>query len=526
MRNPTDRLHGDPGLELGLGVRRLVIGGNPFQRRCPAAKATLPLTAVTLQPAEHLAAILLATQLLAPAAWAGQISGTARLQQPLALPPDAVLEVVLIDAALADAPARVLGRTRIQPAGQPPFRFSISYQDRDLTPRGRYGVRATLRQGERLLFTTDTFTPVLRGGANAPLSLQLVPVGSGRPGQSPLGRLPASWRGELPNAGGSSRWQVDLAADGSYQLRQTWLNRPAPNTFDDIGRWRLEPSGQRLVLRGGREAPLFLQPLEGGAVLRKLDLEGQPIRSGHNDRLTRLAVPEPISPRLFLAGLFRLLPQGPTMQLCVTGQRLPVALEGDYRRLRQAYRSALPAGEPGQPLLVSLEGLISQRPAAQPGQGPRRTLVVEAFGRSHPGQGCPQPQMASSPMASDLNPTPAHRAQPTLRGTAWKLQALQAPEGPTLINPPGRPPELLLASDSERLSGNSGCNRLLGGFQLAGDQLRFSKLVSTKIACSAEVMAFERHYLEALDQVRQWNIDKRSLLLQDGVGRSLLLFRL
>ena len=324
---------------------------------------------------------------------------------------------------------------------------------------------------------------------------------------------------------------MDLAADGSYQLRQTWLNRPAPNTFDDIGRWRLEPSGQRLVLRGGREAPVFLQPLEGGAVLRKLDLEGQPIQSGHNDRLQRLAVPEPISPRLFLAGLFRLLPQGPTMELCITGQRLPVALEGDYRRLLQAYRSAVPASGQSQPLLVSLKGLISQSPAAQPGQGSRRTLVVEAFGRAQHGQGCPPLQMAftpmaASPMESADKPAPTHRAQPNLRGTAWKLQALQAPEGPTLINPPGRPPELLLATDSERLSGNSGCNRLLGDFQLAGDQLRFKQLVSTKMACTADVMAFEQQYLKALNQVRQWNIDKRSLLLQDGAGRSLLLYRL
>ena len=502
-----------------------------------------------LQPAAPLAALLLASQLLAPAARAGQITGTARLQQSFAVPPDAALEVLLIDTALADAPARVLGRTRLQPAGQPPFRFTIRYQDRDLSPGGLYGVRATLRQGERLLFTTDTFTPVLRGGASAPLTLQLVPVGSGRPGwgggqgalgQGALGRLPASWRGELFSAGGSSRWQLDLAADGSYQLRQTWLNRPAPHTFDDIGRWRLEPSGQRLVLRGGREAPVFLQPLEGGAVLRKLDLEGQPIRSGHNDRLLRLAVPQPIAPRLFLLGLFRILPQGPTMQLCATGQRLPVALEGDYRHLQQAYGRVVPAGKRGQPLLVTLEGLISQRPAAQPDRGPRRTLVVEAFGRAHPGQSCPQIEMGSTGMTANQLPStemgsteqpvpksnPAHRAQPTLRGTAWKLQALQAADGPTLIQPPGRPPELLLATDSERLSGNSGCNRLLGGFQLAGDQLRFSQLISTKMACAADVMAFEQQYLKALEQVRQWSIDKRSLLLQDGVGRSLLLYRL
>jgi hypothetical protein len=69
-------------------------------------------------------------------------------------------------------------------------------------------------------------------------------------------------------------------------------------------------------------------------VLRKLDLDGKPILSGHNDRLARIAVPEPISPRLFLAGLIRLLTQGPTMQLCITCQRLPV--EGDYKRLLQA----------------------------------------------------------------------------------------------------------------------------------------------------------------------------------------------
>jgi hypothetical protein len=56
---------------------------------------------------------------------------------------------------------------RLQPAGQPPFRFTIPYRDGDVTPAGRYAVRATVRQGERLLFTTDTFTPVLGGGLRA-----------------------------------------------------------------------------------------------------------------------------------------------------------------------------------------------------------------------------------------------------------------------------------------------------------------------------------------------------------------------
>ena len=335
-------------------------------------------------------------------AQAGSLSGTAAYRERIALPPDAVFEAVLIDAAIADAPARELGRVRLQPAGQPPFRFMIPYRDSDVTPAGRYTVRATVRQGERLLFTTDTFTPVLRGGPNQPLSLQLVAAGTGRPPLTsfPLGRLPASWRGDLAFAGGTSRWQVDLSADGSFQLRQTFLDRPAPNRFDDIGRWRIEPGSNRLVLRGGFEAPLFFQPLEGGAVLAKLDLQGEPIRSRQPDRLQRLATPQPIDPRLHLAGMFRYLADAANIRLCATGARLPVAMEADYRRLERAYLKAQPAERRGQPLLVNLEGLITNRPSAEPGQPPQRTLVVERFVGVHPGRGCPQPNPSANASAA------------------------------------------------------------------------------------------------------------------------------
>jgi copper homeostasis protein (lipoprotein) len=313
---------------------------------------------------------------------------------------------------------------------------------------------------------------------------------------------------------------VDLAADGSYQLRQTWLNRPDSNTFDDIGRWRLEPSGQRLVLRGGRKAPLYLQPLEGGAVLLKHDLEGQPIRSDYNDLLTLLTVPEPISPRLFLAGMFRLLPQGPNIRLCVTGQRLPVALEGDYKRLLQAYRNVVPAGGQGHPLLVSLRSQSANTPC---GGGIREGAAWPRLPAASNGiypRGSQPNGIGRKTRSSPSGPTEpaAHRLETAVTAGT---------RGPDLINSPGRPQELLqLATDSEGLSGTNGCNRLLGGFQLTGDQLRFSQLVSTKIVCTADVIAFEQQYLKALDQVRQWNIDKRSLLLQDGAGRSLLLYRL
>ncbi len=364
-------------------------------RRGPIASALATALLTTFAIALTTAGATLLTPL---AARAGAVRGVARVPVTSALPADAVFEAVLLDAALADAPSRELGRVRLQPAGPPPFRFTIPYRERDLRPGDRYTVRGTIRQGERLLFTTDTFTPVELGGASAPVTLRLVPVGSGRAPAAgfPLGRLPASWRGELAGAGSPSRWQVDLLTDGSFQLRQTFPGRPVPNVFDDLGRWRLEPGGprlgpgsQRLVLRGGREAPLFFQPLDGGAALRKLDLQGAPSRARQPDRLQRLATFAPIDPRLHLQGLFVYLADAASLRLCATGARLPVAMEGDYRRLEEAYRKARPAGAAGQPLLVHLEGLITERPSAEPSQPPRRTVVVERFVGVHPGRGCP-----------------------------------------------------------------------------------------------------------------------------------------
>lgn len=464
--------------------------------------------------------IFTAALLLQAPAQAGTLSGTASYRERIALPPDAVFEVVIEDIARADAPATVLGRVRLEPAGQPPFRFSIPYSEDDLSPKGRYAVRATVRQGERLLFTTDTITPVLDGATSQPLNLRLVRVGAGRQPspQGALGRLPASWRGDLPDASGTSRWQVDLLTDGSFQLRQTFLDRPAPNSFDDIGRWRLEQPGPRLELRGGREAPVLLQPVEGGAALRKLDLRGEPIRSSLNDRLLRLPAAEPIEPRLHLQGMFRYLADAASVRLCATGARLPVAMEGDYLKLERAYLGAQPAGSAGQPLLVNLEGLISQRPSAEPGRGPQRTLVVERFLGVHPGEGCPKTDAAAKPSA-------APATFPSLKGTLWQLQALQDGDGPALAEPPGRPLELRLDAEADRVSGSGGCNRLIGGFQLDGEQLSFSKLASTQMACPPALMAMEQRYVEALGQVRRWSIDKSNLLLQDGQGRTLLLFK-
>lgn len=122
-----------------------------------------------------LAALALAC--VAGAGWAATLSGSAMVRERIALPPGAVFEATLEDVSRADAPAVVLGRARLDPAGQSPFHFTLEYDAAALEAGHRYGVRATIRHEGRLLFVTDRGYPVLQGDSEAPLRMILRKVG-------------------------------------------------------------------------------------------------------------------------------------------------------------------------------------------------------------------------------------------------------------------------------------------------------------------------------------------------------------
>jgi uncharacterized lipoprotein YbaY len=320
---------------------------------------------------------------------AGQLEGTATYRERIALPPDAVFEAALQDVSRADAPATVIGRVRVDPAGQPPLRFTIDYDDAAVRLGRRYSVRAAVTHRDRLLYTTDRVYSAL-DGRGAKLELLLVPVRGTPPTAAPaggLGALPASFEGNLSDAGNTVRWHVDLFREGHFQLRTASLGRREPNQHDDVGRWMLEPDTGRLVLQGGREAPVYLEPVDGGAALRKLDQQGKLIESAQDDRLERLRRFRPIEPRLFLSGMFVDRGEATNIALCADNRSMPVAEEGDFRAMQDAYRKARSAI--GERLLVGVEGKIASRPSKAGGRSPQTVLVVERFVNVFPGQRCP-----------------------------------------------------------------------------------------------------------------------------------------
>ena len=318
--------------------------------------------------------------------------------------------------------------------------------------------------------------------------------------------LPASFEGEIPGAGGPVRWHFDLTRDGRFQARQTFAGEPAPNRFDDIGRWRWHAASGRLELRGARHERLWLQPLPDGRTLRKLDVSGRPIASatGHNDRLKRLPRHAPIEPRIVATGMFTYYADAASIVLCPDGRRLPVAMQGDYLALERAY-SAADKAQPGQPLLISFDGTIAIRPSAEESQPPRPTLVVERFGKVWPRETCGTP-LADSP----------------LRNTYWKLVRLNGE--PARAFPNQREAHLIFNAKEPRVAGSDGCNRIMGSFELDGDRLRLSRLAGTLMACPADGAAQERAFVDALGKVTAWQVRGSHLELFDAQRQVLARF--
>lgn len=106
--------------------------------------------------------------MVSPASMAGgepaSVTGTVSYRERMALTPEAVVEVRLLDVSIADAAAKLIAEQTIRPQHQVPIAFELVYDSADIDERLTYAVRATIRDGGRLLFTTDRSYPVLTRG--------------------------------------------------------------------------------------------------------------------------------------------------------------------------------------------------------------------------------------------------------------------------------------------------------------------------------------------------------------------------
>lgn len=111
----------------------------------------------------------------------GKLTGTVSYRERMALPPDAVVLVVLADVSLQDVSAKTIARQTIEPSHQVPIPFEIEYDSSMIDPRMEYAVRATIIRGDAPLFVTDRTYHVITRGHPETANLMLVRSGGGAP---------------------------------------------------------------------------------------------------------------------------------------------------------------------------------------------------------------------------------------------------------------------------------------------------------------------------------------------------------
>ena len=133
------------------------------------------------------------------------------------------------------------------------------------------------------------------------------------------------------------------------------------------------------------------------------------------------------------------------------------------------------------------------------------------------------PSAAADPGAPTASASSAMEHRP-LRGTYWKLVELSGAK--VLVSDRVQEPHLNFSASELRVSGSSGCNRLMGGFEHQGVGLKFGPLAGTRMACLEPAMAKQEQQIFAqLQQVRSHRIHGDNMSLLDATGQVLLKFQ-
>ena len=106
-----------------------------------------------------------------------QVTGTVTYRQRIALSPNAVIEVKLLDVSRADAPAVTIAEQTIMPAGhQVPIAFALGYDPGRINERSRYVIQARILEKGQVTFISTQAYPVITVGNPNKVNVIVSPV--------------------------------------------------------------------------------------------------------------------------------------------------------------------------------------------------------------------------------------------------------------------------------------------------------------------------------------------------------------
>jgi putative lipoprotein len=146
--------------------------------RAPApAPAPVPVIAPAVEPAPPP---------LPPEAF---ITGTVSYSRRVPLNPEAMLEVLLVDASVGGDAALVVAAETMPARGEGPIAFDLGYDPRRLDPQRRYALHARITERGVVRLASDASNPVVFRGipGGGPVALRLLPLEGSYDAEPPLG---------------------------------------------------------------------------------------------------------------------------------------------------------------------------------------------------------------------------------------------------------------------------------------------------------------------------------------------------
>lgn len=139
-----------------------------------------------------------------------------------------------------------------------------------------------------------------------------------------------------------------------------------------------------------------------------------------------------------------------------------------------------------------------------------------------------QMDMAGEPIVSDLDYglvagefAPVDLTGLTLAGLYWQVVEFDGAPAPALDGRPAPYVALQDSPDDHRFSATLGCNRMIGGYSIEGNALRFDAVASTRMACPPPLDMAEGSFATMLSEVRSYRLNGRDLQLLDDEGEVL-----
>ena len=125
------------------------------------------------------------------------------------------------------------------------------------------------------------------------------------------------------------------------------------------------------------------------------------------------------------------------------------------------------------------------------------------------------PLAAAITLAAGCASTAPTSSKASLTNTYWKLVEL---DGARVAMTPEQEREVRITlDDNGKVTGFTGCNRVMGGYTVAAEVLRFTQLAGTRMMCPPPAMQLESAVLANLNSVTGFRIEGEQLiLLKDG----------